>query len=56
MPFIVDPDHLRLFGLDLDAHRLNLPDGICLYALDRKKDAAMIERLRSMSDPHLTRQ
>jgi hypothetical protein len=30
--------------------------GIAGYMLDRKKDAALIERLRSMTEPHVTRQ
>jgi hypothetical protein len=53
VPYFVAPDDLRVLGLDPDTYFKGFGNGAG-WALDRKKDAALIERLRSMQEPHGT--
>jgi hypothetical protein len=51
-PYLVDPDNLRALGVDPRLHLKRFGDGGMAWMLDRKKDAALIERLRSVHEPH----
>jgi len=51
LPYLVDPDHLRALQIDPDVYLKSSPvGGWVAWMLDRKKDAALIERLQSMRD------
>ena len=55
LPYLVDPDHLRALQIDPDVYLKSSPvGGWVAWMLDRKKDAALIERLQSMREPHGT--
>jgi hypothetical protein len=59
MPYLVSPDDLRALGLDPDAYfksGATKNSGWAGWMLDRMKDAALIERLQSMHEPHRTAQ
>jgi len=54
-PAIVSPDELRALGVDPDDYfktRATATGLISGWMLDRKKDAALIERLQSMRERH----
>jgi hypothetical protein len=55
VPFFVIPDDLRSLGVDPDIYLKSFGTGAG-WMLDRKKDAVLIERLRSMREPHGTEQ
>jgi hypothetical protein len=52
-PFLVDPYDLYWLGIDPDTHFKKL-GRLGAYALDRTKDAELIERLRSVHETHPT--
>jgi hypothetical protein len=56
-PYLVDPEDLRTLQIDpgpyLKSSSVGGPVG---WMLDRKKDAALIERLQLMHEPHWTLQ
>lgn len=58
VPYLVDPDELKALGVDSDlyfksgSHKGGWP--WAGWMLDRKKDAALIERLQSMKERHGT--
>jgi hypothetical protein len=67
VPYFVDPEELRALGVDpepyLRSHRVGIDEGAGVemgyaagYMLDRRKDAALIERLRQKREPHGTKQ
>ena len=55
-PYLVVPDDLRALGVNPDLYFKSFGRGMMGYALDRKKDAVLIERLQSMQLPHRTMQ
>ena len=58
-PYFVDPKELEALGLDPDEYRKSgrtKNGGWAGWALDRKKDAALIERLQSVTEQHKTAQ
>jgi hypothetical protein len=54
-PYLASPADLQALGLEPDVYLKSIGDGAA-WLLDRKKDAALIERLQSMREPHATRQ
>jgi hypothetical protein len=59
VPYLVNPDDLKALGIDPALYRMSWSGegwAGAGWALDRKKDTALIERLRSMTEPHGTRQ
>jgi hypothetical protein len=59
LPYLVDPRDLQALGIDPDVYfkfGSNKHNSWAGWILDREKDAALIERLQSMRDPHGTRQ
>jgi len=58
-PNLVARDDLLALGLDPETYRMTRSYKHCVwlgYALDRKRDAAIIERLQSMQEAHKTTQ
>jgi hypothetical protein len=60
LPYLVSPDDLRALQIEPDLYFKTGSNGgrggWAGWMLDRKKDAALIERLQSMREPHGTRQ
>ena len=59
VPYFVSPDDLRALQIDPDLYFKTGSSGRRSWAgwmLDRKKDAALIERLQSMHSLHITMQ
>jgi len=57
VPYFVSPDNLRALQIDPDLYfktGSNGCSGWVGWILDRKKDAALIERLQSMREPRRT--
>jgi hypothetical protein len=54
-PYFVDPDDLHALGVNPSLYLKSFGSGAG-WMLDRKKDAVLIERLRSMQLPHRTMQ
>jgi hypothetical protein len=52
-PYLVAPEDLEALGVDPDPY-LRSGGGGAGWMLDRKNDAALIERLQSMAEPHGT--
>jgi hypothetical protein len=56
-PYLVDPNELEALGVDPEPYFKSghsSRGGWAGYMLDRKKDAALIERLQSMHEQHGT--
>jgi hypothetical protein len=59
IPYFVSPDDLRALQIEPDLYfktGSNGRSGWAGWMLDRKKDAALIQRLQSMREPHRTTQ
>jgi hypothetical protein len=59
LPYLVDPGDLRTLGVDPDLYfkcGSSKHNSWAGWMLDREKDAALIERVQSMQEPHETRQ
>lgn len=57
VPYFVDPDKLKALGVDPDPYFKSgsrKGGGWMGWILDRKKDAALIQRLQSMNEQHGT--
>jgi hypothetical protein len=53
VPYLVDPDKLKMFGLDPEQY-FRTSGGWTAFMLDRVKDADVIARLRTMRDGPLS--
>jgi hypothetical protein len=56
LPYLVCPDDLRALEIDPNIYLTSFGSNAAGWALDRKKDAALIRRLQSMHEPHGTMQ
>jgi hypothetical protein len=57
VPYLVDPAELKALGIDPDLyfkHGTREGGSWAGWMLDRKKDSALIERLKSMTEQHPT--